>query len=283
MNGPHLLRRFWEEHDRTLLEEAEATISLRHDLYRGLPASLNGFFDALQRWTVKSLVRGSPPRPGERILDLGCGTGRWSRFFAAFGACPVGVDLGVRALRWAKRLLPEGGWAVMAIPRLGFQDGSFDWAISVTVLQHLPYPEQEEAVREIHRLLRPGGRGILVELVDISEHVFYVFPRAREDWEALFGRAGFRIRKFSACERIPWVPILRKAAGVVRARGLESGWDGKVPWGAAVLRRCRWLRWGVPAFLALAYPAERMAAWLKISRWARYGGWLLQKEGPCGS
>lgn len=103
------------------------------------------------------------PRPGERVLDVGCGCG-FDAWVAAGLVGPdgrvVGVDLTPEMLGLARRALAEqdpgnlelheGG--VEALP---FDDESFDQVITNGVLNLVP--DKDAAFREIHRVLRPGG------------------------------------------------------------------------------------------------------------------------------
>lgn len=105
-------------------------------------------------------------RPGYRILDVGCGSGRHtceaSRFreVAAFGA-DINFDDLVRArnnLAFHEKVGEQGGgpWGTLAadITRLPFRDEYFDLVICSEVLEHIP--EHERAVREMVRVLKPG-------------------------------------------------------------------------------------------------------------------------------
>ncbi len=282
MPDPRLdLKAFWRWHDARLPgcddRTAEASVDLIHNLYRGMPAPFNRFFAIWQRRAIGVLVRVDPPRPGEWVLDLGCGTGRWSRFFQRYGASTVGVDLGIQALRWARQLSPSARWAAMEIPRLGFRDHSFDWVVSVTVLQHLPHEVQEEALCEVRRLLRPSGRLLALELCRGRSEGFHVFPRSRREWEDLFTRLGFRILKRQASERLPWIPALRRLARRKRGSVAEEQMP-LVEWAADRFHRSPVLWIALYLFLAIAYPLEGLAAAVGLDRWARYTGWLLRRE-----
>jgi SAM-dependent methyltransferase len=94
--------------------------------------------------------------PGLEWLDVGCGAGRtYAQFVAPPAGRYVGVDVSATAVAQAR----EAGIEAEVVPdasELPFEDESFDAAICVEVLEHLFAPH--DAVAEIRRVLRPGGR-----------------------------------------------------------------------------------------------------------------------------
>ncbi len=107
-------------------------------------------------------------RPGDRLLDLGCGFGRHAYQAARLGAEVVAFDAGAEEVRKVKDTF--GAMAVAGeldaeAARVGevrgdalelpFADGAFDRVIASEVLEHIP--EDETAMGELARVLRPGG------------------------------------------------------------------------------------------------------------------------------
>jgi ubiquinone/menaquinone biosynthesis C-methylase UbiE len=102
---------------------------------------------------------------GQRVLDVGCGSGAVTRDLARRvgpGGLAVGLDPSPALLAVARELAHEAGLGDRVAfregdaRRLPFADGSFDAAVCVTVLSHVP--EGEAAIPELVRVLRPGGR-----------------------------------------------------------------------------------------------------------------------------
>jgi SAM-dependent methyltransferase len=115
-------------------------------------------------------LRHAAPKPGERFLDVGCGTGVVTRLAAGMvGASgqAVGIDPAPRMIAVARKNAAGGSRAefrLAAIERLPFESGSFDVAVASLMLHHLPPDLKRDGLREVHRVLRPGGRLIVVDL-----------------------------------------------------------------------------------------------------------------------
>ena len=99
-----------------------------------------------------------------RVLEIGCGLGTDGAQFAKAGAHYTGVDLTDAAVDLARRRFElfnlPGSFRVADAERLSFPDDSFDLVYSHGVLHHTP--DTQAAVREIHRVLRPGGRAVVM-------------------------------------------------------------------------------------------------------------------------
>jgi ubiquinone/menaquinone biosynthesis C-methylase UbiE len=101
---------------------------------------------------------------GLRVLEIGCGLGTDGAQFAEAGADYTGVDLTPAAVELARKRFElfnlPGEFQVADAEQLDFADESFDLVYSHGVLHHTP--EIDKAIREIHRVLRPGGRAMVM-------------------------------------------------------------------------------------------------------------------------
>jgi SAM-dependent methyltransferase len=96
------------------------------------------------------------PRAGERILDVGTGTGLAARRVVLRGAQAVGIDLGAALIETARRLAPAIDFRVGDAERMEFADASFDGAISTFGVMFVGRPDA--AAGELARVVRKGGR-----------------------------------------------------------------------------------------------------------------------------
>lgn len=138
------------------------------------------------------------PPGARRILDGGCGRGGYvAALRKRTGLAAYGVEH--QAGKMADECLPEARGSVVRgdLERLGVRDGWFDAAFLNEVLEHVPSDEQ--ALREVHRVLRPGGR-----LVVMSPNRLFPF----ESHGVFLRRSGRAVPVW-----VPFVPYVPLAAG----------------------------------------------------------------------
>lgn len=116
---------------------------------------------------------------GRDVLEVGAGAAQCSRWLAARGARPVALDISHRQLRHARRIDAEtagpGAYGIALVQAdataLPFRDGSFDLACSA--YGAVPFvAEPVRVMREVHRVLRPGGRWVF----SVTHPVRWAFP-----------------------------------------------------------------------------------------------------------
>lgn len=101
-----------------------------------------------------------PGPPLGHVLDAGCGPGGNGAWLAAHGAV-VGADLSREALEFVSVRRPETAPVCAALERLPFADAAFDVVAAITVLYCID--DDRAAVRELARVVRPGGAVLLME------------------------------------------------------------------------------------------------------------------------
>jgi ubiquinone/menaquinone biosynthesis C-methylase UbiE len=114
--------------------------------------------DPVQRASLDALHIGA----GDRLLDVGCGTGAASRSAASVAASVVGIDLSLEMIRKAQQM--ADGFAnvhfeIADSEHLPFEDGAFTAVLCSNSFHH--YPDPARAVREMARVLAPGGRLVI--------------------------------------------------------------------------------------------------------------------------
>ncbi len=107
-------------------------------------------------------------RAGERVLDVGTGTGRYLVLLARRGARCYGIDFSPAMLRELRKKLRGKAWRrnVVALRvgdarRLRFRAQRFEWVLCMGVLEYYPLAERRRILREIRRVLAPGGRAVI--------------------------------------------------------------------------------------------------------------------------
>lgn len=116
----------------------------------------------LERRALRATVGMLAVAPSDRLLDLGTGTGAALREVERLPVRPartVGVDASERMLARARAVLTPGTELVAADARaLPLADATFDVAVCAYLLHVMPSPDRAEAIRELRRVLAPGGR-----------------------------------------------------------------------------------------------------------------------------
>jgi trans-aconitate methyltransferase len=112
------------------------------------------------RWTKLRLAALLPlvdPRPGDRILDLGCAAGALTHFFSQRGATVTGIDSEPKAIEKARSLFPDLQFEQADVRSLPQSDHSIDKAVAGDLVEHLDEPTLNAMLRELRRVLVPGG------------------------------------------------------------------------------------------------------------------------------
>lgn len=136
---------------------------------------------------LSELVKTFNLKPGEKILDAGCGTGRLVPYLlAAVGpsGMVVAVDFAAQMIEIARKKYSASNLIFLQadVLQLPLPDNFFDRIISLALFPHLP--EKDKALREFYRLLQPGGELYIVHTASREEinhyHAQLVYPLCQD-------------------------------------------------------------------------------------------------------
>lgn len=137
-------------------EVAEPTARTKAQAAWSARAALHGRIGALATaQTVAALLHHAPVRPGDVVLDLGCGVGHAAAAAAAIGADATGVDFAPGMVAAARERHPGTRFRIGDVVALSASAAAADAALANFTLLHLE--DRDAALREINRALRPGG------------------------------------------------------------------------------------------------------------------------------
>ena len=144
----------------------------------------------MQEAPEQILIEMLAPHPGERVLDAGCGLGRWTAALAATGASVTGIDLHAPLLEQARLACPTSEFYAADLPAWT-PPQPFDAIYAFATLHWVQPPLA--AARALYALLRPGGRiaaafGGLSAVARELEGCYQPTPR---DYQRVLERAGF--------------------------------------------------------------------------------------------
>ena len=126
----------------------------------------------------KMVIELAKIKPGDKVLDVACGTGSLTLTVYTY-AGPTGIVYGVDASpemievakKSAARSAPQVVFEVGLAEKLDFPTATFDVVISRLAIHHLPDDLKTKAFTEILRVLKPGGRVLIADFVQPSNHM----------------------------------------------------------------------------------------------------------------
>ncbi|MBL8696602.1 MAG: class I SAM-dependent methyltransferase [Planctomycetes bacterium] len=190
----------------------------------------NRVMDRVQRQGVAAALevlahRGATPTS---VLDFGCGVGRWRELFESLGARWAGCDLSGEMVKRAEESAP--GRQVRKLEtggRLPWEAQCFDLALSIAVLHHNPAREQARWLRELARVVRPGGHVLLLESVraEGGEAVARGIeqPRSIGEWRDLAAAAGLTLLWHRGAKYALAASVAQRFPGALGAAGARLG------------------------------------------------------------
>lgn len=156
-----------------MYHELEEKISKEFDKEKGVELVRDDISDA--GFEMKEILSflGSEGS-GRALLDVGCGKGIFVAAMKEYGYRVSGVEVSNELLRIAKEKNPEAELKKASATDLPFPDNSFDCLICVEVLEHVP--NTEAALKEFSRVLKRGGKVVIIDKNIYSLHPGYFVP-----------------------------------------------------------------------------------------------------------
>jgi ubiquinone/menaquinone biosynthesis C-methylase UbiE len=109
-------------------------------------------------------------KPGDKVLDVGCGTGSLTltaKIFAGANGAVYGIDASPEMIDVARKKAKQAGsdvvFDVALIEKIPFPDATFDVVVSRLVIHHLPDDLKRKGFAEIFRVLKPGGHFLVAD------------------------------------------------------------------------------------------------------------------------
>jgi len=137
-----------------------------------------------------------------RVLEAGCGLGRWLIYLSDLGFNVAGIDISSDAINILKKMKPELHLSIGDISSMPYRDGEFDAVLSVGVVEHIK-DGPVQALDEMRRITRDDGLLILVVPLENIIRTFFHRPLCflRYNISALLGiKLEFEEYRFSACD-----------------------------------------------------------------------------------
>jgi SAM-dependent methyltransferase len=222
----------FDQYSQSYSQDIDKTIGVfgqRHDFFIQAKA------DVLLPVFATLRPDGAPPR----VLDVGCGVGLLHRYIIHAVERLDGAEVSGASLDMARRNNPRAHYSVYDGGTLPYPDASFDCAFAIAVMHHVPRDQWPGFLREMRRVVRPGGQVLVIEHNPLNPATQWVVRHAPMDQNAEL--------------LTPWhLRRLMKAAGLSR------------PW----LRYILFTPFAAGAFRML----DRMLGWLPLGTQYAMGG-----------
>jgi ubiquinone/menaquinone biosynthesis C-methylase UbiE len=166
---------------------------------------------------------------GERLADLGCGSGVFTNLLQRRGCSAVGLDISPKLIAMARRCFPGVEFLEGDVEALPFPAASLDGVVLSGIVHHLPDPRRCAA--EVFRVLRPGGRFVAFDPNRMNPFMYFYRDRSSPFYSSIGVTENER-------------PVLaREVADVFRTAGFTVNTDylSQLQYRYVASARARWL------------------------------------------
>lgn len=142
--------------------------------------------DPVMRKRIEVVLAALAPAAGENVLDIGCGVGTFAFHAAKAGASTTGIDYSPLSIAAAQTLTEAYGLGARARFVVGnalalpFGNASFDKVVSADFIEHITHEEKYAFCRELHRVIKPGGRIVIFTPNLLREKIGEYYWRMRQ-------------------------------------------------------------------------------------------------------
>lgn len=181
------------ETKENMKENINSQIYDSYVISQGLQFQIDNYYepkDILSKRRIETVLEAINPKLQEKILDIGCGVGTLAFHCAKLNASSIGIDYSKESIKVAQLLSERYGvsknakFLVANAIRLPFKDYYFDKVVAADFIEHVTLREKEELVREIYRVLKPDGVGVIFTPNGIREKIGKIYWQIRH---LLFG------------------------------------------------------------------------------------------------
>ena len=197
---------YWREHSLIWsgFDDKKDPEGLSNVCHSGAPLYLNKYYAKYQKLVYLKLLSEvviSKEKP--KALDIGCGAGRWCNILSGRKFIVTGIDLQKELIERNKKRYLHCNFFCTSIQDFNTTD-RYDLISSVTVVQHIPFQEQDAVLSKIRKLICDDGYALLLE--NICDQDLHVFSHSIDGWKKKFSDAGFSV---VAIQRYDYSPFLR--------------------------------------------------------------------------
>jgi 2-polyprenyl-3-methyl-5-hydroxy-6-metoxy-1,4-benzoquinol methylase len=242
---------YWEKRARTYATQGQGLAAV---CSYGMPGFYNQAIHLCQFLALHPFLRQAAHK---RVLDVGCGIGRWSLWMASHGATVTGADLSPTMIAEARRRAGERGlsdrcqFQIADLAELNLSS-QHDFIFGVTVLQHiLDDARLDLAVRRLKAHLAPGGRIVLIEAapterIDRCDTPIFQ-ARTESSYLQLFSRCGLKADVIAGVDPMPLktllLPYYARLPKWIALPALAAATALSLPVDALLGRRCARASW----------------------------------------